>query len=459
MYQRNSSDPVSPTDFNPQDYVYIPGYSNTYYTQLGNSNYKAQWVSMNIVPGSTTRPQQLGFSGIFLDNFESTPLQTQGNLVITPAVGMDAYQGFAHSVTSATKPAGLLAIGNGAGRNYTSGEGALYYNPAFLSAAAASFGLAANANFVNNSRSSVPDVFFQEEAFFWGEHPTETGIANQRNQYVSSYWLATLADIDSVAASNASYPSSPQYYFAQVHGWDRPNGTPSLGDNTPDPAYGIDGWMRFGLCSYLVGENNWTVLGNKNLSLSDPMSQDVPDFDITALIGVPNGTRQQVGQNPYLQYRNFIAAPSVTYSRGGVVVVNGNDSLSNTYVVPSSLVDELGNVYTAGNTITLQPHTGRILLNAVLSPSPNLAVSLVVPASSIVPGQVISISVQYTNNGLTSVNNVQINAVVPSNTLYVAGSAEATGGVYNAATNTVTWIISTVAAGQTGSRTFQATVD
>ena len=42
---------------------------------------------------------------------------------------------------------------------------------------------------------------------------------------------------------------------------------------------------------------------------------------------------------------------------------------------------------------------------------------------------------------------------------YVAGSAEASGGgSYNVATGVVTWIVASVAAHQTGTRSFQAKV-
>jgi hypothetical protein len=41
---------------------------------------------------------------------------------------------------------------------------------------------------------------------------------------------------------------------------------------------------------------------------------------------------------------------------------------------------------------------------------------------------------------------------------YVPGSAEISGGSYNAADNTVTWKIGTVVAGQSGRRTFKARV-
>lgn len=84
--------------------------------------------------------------------------------------------------------------------------------------------------------------------------------------------------------------------------------------------------------------------------------------------------------------------------------------------------------------------------------------NVTVPSVQVVPGQTVTVTVGYTNSGETEARSVAVGCRVPAQMTYVAGSAEATGGSYDAATGAVTWTVDSVAAHQTGSRTFQATV-
>ena len=83
---------------------------------------------------------------------------------------------------------------------------------------------------------------------------------------------------------------------------------------------------------------------------------------------------------------------------------------------------------------------------------------VMVPSMNVVPGQTVTITVEYTNTGETAAPNITVGARVPAQMTYVAGSAEASGGSYNATTGAVSWVIDSVAAHQKGTRTFQAKV-
>lgn len=74
------------------------------------------------------------------------------------------------------------------------------------------------------------------------------------------------------------------------------------------------------------------------------------------------------------------------------------------------------------------------------------------------PGEIVTITVEATNNGETSANNVVLAARVPAEMDYIAGSAEATGGSWNATTKSATWNISAISAHTTVTKTFKAKV-
>jgi uncharacterized repeat protein (TIGR01451 family) len=91
--------------------------------------------------------------------------------------------------------------------------------------------------------------------------------------------------------------------------------------------------------------------------------------------------------------------------------------------------------------------------------APVVLLTISVPSDSVKPGQKVTVTVSYTNAGDATATNVSVKATIPEQMEYVAGSAEATGGVYNQATNTISWTIPSLASGEKGSRTFQAVVE
>lgn len=89
---------------------------------------------------------------------------------------------------------------------------------------------------------------------------------------------------------------------------------------------------------------------------------------------------------------------------------------------------------------------------------PKIDVNVTVPAPQVVPGQIVTVTVHFANNGETEARRVAVATRVPATMTYVDGSAEATGGTYSAATGAVTWIVESVAPHQSGIRSFQARV-
>ncbi len=136
-----------------------------------------------------------------------------------------------------------------------------------------------------------------------------------------------------------------------------------------------------------------------------------------------------------------------------MVVVNANTTATRTYTLDSEATDETGSMIPGGTVITLLPHTGRIFTYG-----PNSIVVNVNAPTVVSPGQVVSVVLSYSNVSSSDVSNVQITAQVPSQMAYVAGSAEATGGVYNPTANSVTWLLPLVKANSQGTETFNATV-
>lgn len=90
--------------------------------------------------------------------------------------------------------------------------------------------------------------------------------------------------------------------------------------------------------------------------------------------------------------------------------------------------------------------------------SPNIELSVSVSEEQPKPGETVTVTVAYSNKGSSVATNVQVRAAVPANMIYVPGTGEASGGVYNAADGSVTWTIPSLPAGGNGTKSFKATV-
>lgn len=128
----------------------------------------------------------------------------------------------------------------------------------------------------------------------------------------------------------------------------------------------------------------------------------------------------------------------------------------------STSTGEIGrteDVECSGGVITLSVQNLESDIACKLYPTPaKIDLRVLVPSSQVVPGQEVTITVEYTNTGETEGRDVVIKARLPAEMDYIAGSAEESGGVWDEVTKTATWVIHTVPAQQTGTRTFRARV-
>lgn len=108
-------------------------------------------------------------------------------------------------------------------------------------------------------------------------------------------------------------------------------------------------------------------------------------------------------------------------------------------------------------TLTVENLVSDIACKLALAP-PELSIRLTVIEGRIAPGNEVTVAVDFTNIGSNEALNAEVTARVPAEMDYVAGSAEATGGVYNPAEKTITWIVDKIAPGETGRRLFKAVV-
>jgi uncharacterized repeat protein (TIGR01451 family) len=89
---------------------------------------------------------------------------------------------------------------------------------------------------------------------------------------------------------------------------------------------------------------------------------------------------------------------------------------------------------------------------------PDISLNIASNKSKASPGEVVTYTITFTNKGEDAALNMQLHFPVPSNTSYVNGSA-GTGGSYSASDGAVVWTVPSVAAGASGQRTVQVTVN
>ena len=108
-------------------------------------------------------------------------------------------------------------------------------------------------------------------------------------------------------------------------------------------------------------------------------------------------------------------------------------------------------------TLSVSDLTSDIACKIAPTP-PSIALKVTVMDGRIVPGAEVTIAVDYTNTGAREARSAAVTSRVPAEMDYVAGSAEATGGTYDPAAGTVTWIVESVPPGGGGRKIYKATV-
>ncbi|MEN6356665.1 MAG: putative glycoside hydrolase [Armatimonadota bacterium] len=404
-------------------------YPNNCYAHVENQDYQKTWAANTIKTA-----QRNNFDGVFVDDLN---YQTGNGVTINP---VDC-QRFMHEIMPLFKAAELHVQRNGVmhlayqNTNPIQNMGWIINNPFFT----VSSSYPASSGYSNNSPSSVSDTYFQEYAFI--RVPYTVGVGFAGNVYSKEFWLAQLQDMDLLATWNTGALAS--------HNTTKLMAMHTYGvDQKSDPAEGLDGWMHFGLTSYLLAQNDYTMFGSQEQT---DYAKVLTDYSVTKQLGAPDGTHFAYGGDIYCQYRRYKANDDGGV--GGIVIVNANSTTSRTYTIDFDATDESGNAVSSGSRIKLAPHTGRIYFQRQ-----QMSVSLSTSSNTVYAAQTITVTVNYTNQGSQKLSNVTLRVQVPNEMTYVTGSAEKSGGTYYSSTKTIVWTISSVVANGHGSRTFMATI-
>lgn len=108
----------------------------------------------------------------------------------------------------------------------------------------------------------------------------------------------------------------------------------------------------------------------------------------------------------------------------------------------------------SAGTLTLSVSSLSEDLGVIIKPTSttgtsNISMQMTADKTAVKPAETITYTITYKNNGADSANNVSVSLPIPVNTSYVTGSAS-TGGVHDAASNSVQWKITSIAPGATG---------
>lgn len=354
---------------------YIRGteYLDRYELHITNPAYQALWASGVVDKARSGREYGpivatgLDYDGVWIDNLSG----------LTPAVNGIArlpweVQQFMHAGYEPVKAAGLKIIQNVAAMHldgsvdWAGNNGRVYCDPFWQPDADYPEPL-----YRANTPNTVADVLFQE----WGFFKPRSNL----NEADRSYWLACLNDMDIVASWDTAVDGNNKPKLGadkkrELTMWTTGANFSINGVDDVHPlngTWGLNGWISYGLCSYLLGQNEWTSVGFRVAPAisGNPIEYPNVDYSVTKLLGVVDGTRTQFSQNdPYWVYRNYkSSAPGEV---GGVVVVNGDTAAARSYTVPfdadmAELHDgETLFTFVPANTVIQVPgSTGRLLLH------------------------------------------------------------------------------------------------
>jgi len=132
----------------------------------------------------------------------------------------------------------------------------------------------------------------------------------------------------------------------------------------------------------------------------------------------------------------------------GIVLVNPTEQQSYEFTLPRAYKNWDGQVVPAGTRITIGPKTGLAFYAA-----PEIKLSITPRQVTALPGETVTFTVQYRNDGLADATNVQVSVPLPEGLVFVSGSSGA-----QFANGRVSWTLPQVRAGASGTLTFQARV-
>ncbi|MCE5198325.1 MAG: putative glycoside hydrolase [Armatimonadota bacterium] len=335
----------------PARYWHLSDYQNVFPTHVANTDYQEEWLE-----GIIAKTQALGVDGVYIDDCGAMTVAHNG-------IAREPYevQQFLQYVVPRLREEGLIVRVNRAESsldgtlNWQGEDDRVYCDPFW----------GENINplpdgYALNSPDNTMDVMHRENAF----------VLNN-NRYNKVYWLRCLNDADIIAVWNNT--SGIGDYKKRIHYAYAMNCLPLQNGANP---YGPDGWINFGLCSYLLCQNEWTSFvassftsnGTADFVYTYYYPQNEPPiqvgvYEITKELGTPDGNDQPIGGNDYFRYRNYVADSNGGY--GGVVVVNADDPNTHYYTLPFNAYrhdDTSKATISSGTSVPIEPNTARIFI-------------------------------------------------------------------------------------------------
>lgn len=303
--------------------VFSTDYPFLYYARVADPGYQASWRE-----STADKATRYRMDGVFVDTLEAVQTKADEPVTRTPV----EVQSFVHAVFPYLRQSGLQVLMNCSVGILNEPPTSIYFDPKWKTSSA----FPVSQGYENNSPEKTADTFFQEWAFL--KHWSVNGVDG--NRYDLGYWNGTLSSMELVASWNKTIPKNlRKTMFAYLTGVDRPE----------DPAAGLDGWIHFGFCSFLLTQHRYAWFGGR--VVSQPQIDLSNEFTRTVRLGDPISGRAVLASDKSLQMRIY---------RNGLVMVNGHPTLSRTYRMVIPTIGEDGVRYPLAKMITLRPHTGRI---------------------------------------------------------------------------------------------------
>lgn len=272
----------------------------------------------------------------------------------------------------------------------------------------------------------VDGIMLEHAICYLGGDPRTFRYRNYRHNratshYTDATWWATLRAVN-------AYPNKKWMIVAMTHPY-----------NSPD-------MFRYILASYFVmaHENTYLMVEARETNEANIYHLWVKRPEVWIPLG-----------NPVGQWR--VATGTVNDASGalfardfenGVVLVNPTENQTYEYTLPRTYKNWDGQVVPAGTRIQVGPKAGLAFYAA-----PEIMLTITPQQITALPGETVTFTVQYRNDGLVDATNVKVSIPLPEGLEFVSSSV---GGQYRE--RQIIWTLTSVRVGQSGTLTFQARV-
>ncbi len=204
--------------------------------------------------------------------------------------------------------------------------------------------------------------------------------------------------------------------------------------------------FRYALASYFVMAHSNTYLMIEARASENPNKYHLwlnrPEVWIP--LGNPTGS-WRVAAGTVADTSGALFARDFQY---GIVLVNPTENQTYTYRTTRRYKNWDGQIVEANTELQIGPKTGVALYAA-----PEITLTIEPRQIVALPGETVTLTMQYRNEGLADATNVQISLPLPEGLTFLSSSA---GGQF--ADGRITWTLPLIRAGSSGTLTFQARV-